>query len=174
MILKKIYPYPIFYYASNFQSRSGLLLGIRAGIRWSWWLGFWPISVSIVETVLSQGTMKLHRPQIPPTYRRQTCTDPETTMFNLKNFWHRGKYCAKDFLRSSGSSFLRSVTTYQNKKLTRFSIIPFRDLRSILKYPKMLKQSSSSANSKLASIAKYTPDLPPPSLEHVVHDVCKY
>lgn len=57
------------------------------------------------------------------------------------------------------------------KVLTRVSIMPFLDWRNIFKYPKTSKQSSSSANSKLASMAKNTPDLPPPSLE-IIRKTC--
>lgn len=49
-------------------------------------------------------------------------------------------------------------------RLTTFSMSPFRDCRNFFKYPNTWKQSSSSANSIFASIAQYTPDLPPPSL----------
>lgn len=50
------------------------------------------------------------------------------------------------------------------KTYTSFSIRPLRDCRSFLRYPNTSKQSSSSASSKFASIAKYTPERPPPSL----------
>lgn len=46
------------------------------------------------------------------------------------------------------------TVTIQMILLTTFSIRPLRDCRNILRYPKTWKQSSSSANSMFASIAK--------------------
>jgi len=49
--------------------------------------------------------------------------------------------------------------------LTKVSIKPFLACRSFFKYLYIWKTPSSSAKSKLASIAKYIPVLPPPSLK---------
>lgn len=48
--------------------------------------------------------------------------------------------------------------------LTTFSIRPFLDCRNFFRKPNTWKQSSSSASSMLASMARYTPERPPPSL----------
>lgn len=127
-----------------------IFANIHVDIRSSWSPGLWLPSPSAVLTTPTQGTKSCRRWCALPAYRKRICIDPAEQKI-MTHWMSSGIHCIRE---------CRVMVVL----LTTFSMSPFLDCRNFFKYPNTWKQSSSSANSIFVSMAKYTPDLPPPSL----------